>query len=171
MGNVAFDSGALNADGSIQGNDNDRDASTFEPHYRVIRDADQVQIYESILGDARHRVTTGLLSATGYLKDNRLLPAGFDKATADPQIAVHGAAREDPDFTAGADRVRYEIDVDPAAAPFQVVAELWYQPIGFRWAMNLQPYHASEPQRFVGEYASMSKESATRLAESSARTR
>lgn len=171
MGTVVFDSGALNADGSIAGNDNDRDAGTFEPHYRVIRSADQVQIYESILGDAQHRVTTGLLSAIGYLKDNRLLPAGFDKTTADPQIAVHGDAREDPDFAAGADRVRYEIDVDPAAAPFEVLAELWYQPVGFRWAMNLEPYHAGEPQRFVAEYASMSKESATRLAESRARTR
>ena len=51
---------------------------------------DQVQIYESILGDADSHPTTGLLSAVRYLKDNRLLPRGFDKATADPQIAVFG---------------------------------------------------------------------------------
>ena len=169
-GEVVFESGALNTDGSIQGNDNDLDASTFEPHHRVIRSADQVQIYESILGDAQHRVTTGLLSAVGYLKDNRLLPSGFDKTTADPQIAVHGPALQDPDFTDRGDRVLYEIEVDPSAAPFEVVAELWYQPIGFRWAMNLRPYDASEPQRFTREYASMSKDSATRLAESRGRT-
>ena len=166
-----FESGALNPDGSIQGNDNDRDASTFEPHYRLIRSADQVQIYESILGDAQHRVTTGLLSAIGYLKDNRLLPAGFDKTTADAQIAVHGAALEDPDFSERGDRVLYEVEVDPSTAPFEVVAELWYQPIGFRWAMNLKPYDATEPQRFTGEYASMSKDSATKLAEARSATR
>lgn len=170
LGDVVFESGALNPDGSIQGNDNDRDASTFEPHYRVIRRAAEVQIYESILGDAQHRVTTGLLSAIGYLKDNRLLPAGFDKTTADAQIAVHGAALEDPDFTDRGDQVLYQVEVDPAAAPFEVIAELWYQPIGFRWAMNLKPYDAIEPQRFAGEYASMSKDSATKLADTRSRT-
>jgi hypothetical protein len=168
---VVFESGALNADGSIQGNDNDRDPTRYEPHYRVIRAADQVQIYESILGDAQHGVTTGLLSAIGYLKDNRLLPAGFDKRTADGRIAVQGEALEDPEFTDRGDRVLYEIDVDPAGAPFQVVAELWYQPIGFRWAMNLRTYDAVEPRRFTEEYASMSEISATKLAEALARTR
>ena len=170
-GNIVFESGALDADGSIQGNDNDRDALAFEPHYRVIRSPDQVQIYESILGDAQHRVTTGLLSAVGYLKDNRLLPAGFDKMTADGQIAVHGAALEDPGFNDRGDQVSYEVEVDPAAAPFEVIAELWYQPIGFRWAMNLQLYNATEPKRFTGEYASMSNSSAVKLAESRTRTR
>jgi hypothetical protein len=170
-GQVVFDSGALHPDGSIEGNDNDRDASAYEPHYRVIRSADEVQIYESILGDSQRRVTTGLLSATGYLKDNRLLPSGFDKATASAQIAVYGDALDDPDFNERGDRVRYEIEVDPAGAPFEVVAELWYQPVGFRWVMNLAHYDALEPRRFVREYASTSGENAIELAESRAHTR
>lgn len=161
-----FESGALNADGSIQGNDNDLDPARYEPHYRVIRTTDQVQIYESILGDAQHEVTTGLLSATGYLKDNRLLPTGFDKATAAENIAVQGAASSDPDFTDRGDRVRYEVSVDPAGAPFELVAELWYQPIGFRWAMNLEAYPAAEPRRFTEQYAAASGGNATKLAES-----
>src|SRR5581483_7220842 len=136
-GRVAFESGALNPDGSIQGNDNDVDPTRYEPHYREITNREQVQIYESILGDAKGTVTTGLLSAIGYLKDNRLLPRGFDKTTADAQIAVHGDALEDPDFSDRGDRVIYEVEVDPTGAPFEVIAELWYQPIGFRWAMNL----------------------------------
>ena len=45
--------------------------------------------------------------ASRYLKDNRLLPHGFDKRTAEPDIAVHGAALDDPDFTGAGDRVRY----------------------------------------------------------------
>jgi hypothetical protein len=170
-GRIVFESGALNADGSIQGNDNDRDPTAFEPHYRLIRAADEVQIYESILSDAQHRVTTGLLSAVGYLKDNRLLPAGFDKTTADAQIAVHGAALDDPEFTDRGDRVRYEVGVDPAAAPFEVVAELWYQPVGFRWAMNLKSYDAPEPRRFTAEYETLSMDNATKLAVASAHTR
>jgi len=82
-GGKLFESGALNPDGSIQGNDNDADPARFEPHYTQIRSSDQVQIYESILGDSAGAVTTGLISTVGYLKDNRLLPHGFDKSTAE----------------------------------------------------------------------------------------
>src|SRR5262249_23010271 len=79
-----FESGALNPDGSIQGNDNDADKTRFEPHYREITGSDQVEIFEPILKDSEGKVTTGLLAAIGYLKDNRLLPTGFDKKTAEP---------------------------------------------------------------------------------------
>ena len=65
----------------------------FEPHYEEITRPDQVQIYEPILGDVRGAPTTGLLTATQYLKDNRLLPRGFDKATAAAEIGVYGGAR------------------------------------------------------------------------------
>ena len=170
-GRVVFESGALNADGSINGNDNDADAATFEPHYTEITAADQVQIYESILGDANGQVTTGLLQATRYLKDNRLLPRGFDKRTADPEIAVHGGAETDPDFVAATDRVRYAIRLGGASGPFTVNAELRYQPVGFRWANNLKRYDASEPHRFTSYYDSMSAASSTTLANASATIR
>jgi len=167
-GRVVFESGALNADGSIVGNDNDADASTFEPHYTEVTAADQVQIYESILSDAHGGVTTGLLQATGYLKDNRLLPKGFDKKTADADVAVHGGAADDADFTAGSDRIRYRMPVGSAVGPFSVSVELMYQPIGFRWANNLKKYDAPEPRRFTSYYDSMSAASATILAYASA---
>ena len=79
---TVFESGALNPDGSIQGNDNDCDPARFEPHYDEI-DSQQVEIYESIMKDHAGHVTTGLLSAIGYVKDNRLLPRGFNKGTAE----------------------------------------------------------------------------------------
>ena len=82
-GHVVFESGELNPDGFIVGNDNDEDPLKFEPHYREITSPEQVEIYEPILKDSQGKVTTGLLHAVGYLKDNRLLPHGFDKATAD----------------------------------------------------------------------------------------
>ncbi len=163
-GNVAFESGALNSDGSIRGNDNDGDPSRFEPHYREIRSSDEVQIYEPILRDQAGRVTTGLAAAIGYLKDNRLLPAGFQKETADKDIAVVGDATDDPNFTAAGDLVRYSIPIGDTQGPFQVEAELWYQPIGFRWAHNLEPYQATETRRFVSYYESMSSGAALVLA-------
>lgn len=166
-----FESGALNPDGSIKGNPNDFDAARYSPHYSEIRNEDQVQIYESILKDPVGAVTTGLLSAVGYLKDNRLLPHGFDKTTTTPEIAVHGEALTDPRFTGEGDRVLYSIDVRSAAGPFEVEAELWYQPIGYRWAKNLQRYESQETSRFGRYFDSEAAASAVKVAEVTAVSR
>jgi hypothetical protein len=167
-GRVVFESGALNADGSIQGNDNDADAARFEPHHAQISQPDEVQIYESVMAGADGRVTTGLLTAVRYVKDNRLLPRGFDKRTADKDVAVHGEAETDPDFIGGGDRVRYAIAIGEAQGPFRVDAELWYQPIAYRWAMNLRAYDAPEPRKFVEYYNAMASGSGVRLAAATA---
>jgi hypothetical protein len=169
-GRAVFESGALNANGSIHGNDNDEDAGRFEPHHADITRADEVQIYESVMAGADGRVTTGLLTALRFVKDNRLLPRGFDKRTADKDIAVHGDAESDPDFAGGGDRVRYLVSVNDAPGPFTVDAELWYQPIAYRWAMNLAPYDAPEPRRFIGYYNAMADGSGVRLAHATLRT-
>ena len=163
QGQAVFESGAVNSAGAIAGNDNDADPLRYEPHYEEITSADQVQIYEPILGDRNNQPTTGLLTATQYLKDNRLLPRGFDKMTADPQIGVYGNALQDADFAGGGDRVRYRVPV-PAGGPFTVEAELVYQPIGYRWAHNLERYDAPEPKRFVNYYNSMSEASSVVVA-------
>jgi len=167
---VVFESGAVTNAGLIEGNDNDADALEYEPHYEQITSADQVQIYEPILGDAGNMPTTGLLDATHYLKDNRLLPRGFDKATADKDIGVYGAAVQDPNFAGEGDRVRYSVDVPAGGGPFAVDVELLYQPIGFRWAHNLDKYDAFEPRRFVNYYNAMSSGSWVIVAKTSFRT-
>ena len=162
-GRTVFESGALNPDGSIAGNLNDTDPAQFSSHYSRITDSSQVEIYESILKGQSGNVTTGLLSATGYLKDNRLLPTGFDKRTAENDIAVIGEAADDQDFRGGEDRVQYAVKLHDAQGPFRVEVELWYQPIGFRWARNLSSYDADEPRRFVTYYNSMSSATALLL--------
>jgi hypothetical protein len=167
---VVFESGALKADGSIAGNDNDEDPAKYEPHYTEIRSSDQVQIYEAILGDQEGHVTTGLLSAVDYLKDNRLLPRGFDKNTAAADIAVHGHASADPAFTDRGHTLRYSIDVKDAVGPFSIDVELWYQPIGFRWVNNLKPYNADEPRRFTAYFDSLGAGNAVMLVKSSSST-
>ena len=85
-----FRSGRMAPSGLIEGNDNDADHGRFEPHHTEIRSRDQVQIYEAILLDSAGAVTTGLLKAVRYGKDNRLLPRGFDKTTAPADAAVQG---------------------------------------------------------------------------------
>jgi len=154
-GNVVFESGAIADSGSIHGNNSDQAAGTYEPHYEEITSADQVQIYEPILGDPAGAPTTGLLSATQYLKDNRLLPRGFDKATAAAEIAVFGGARSDADFASGGDRIRYRVPVSDDG-PFRVDVELRYQSIGYRWASNLEPFKGTEPARFISYYKATS---------------
>jgi hypothetical protein len=163
QGRVVFESGAVEADGAIAGNDNDADAAAFEQHYDEIRQPDQVQIYETVLADPGNAVTTGLLRATHYLKDNRLLPRGFDKATAHADIAVHGEARDDRSFSAEGDVVRYRVPTTTA----RIDVELRYQPIAFRWADNLRRYDASEPRRFMGYFAAMAGESSAIVARAS----
>jgi hypothetical protein len=167
-GRAVFESGAVNDDGMIAGNDSDADATKYEPHYDRITSGDQVQIYEPILGDPNNVPTTGLLTATQYLKDNRLLPRGFDKATADPGVGVYGAARQDADFTGNGDTVHYAVPVPATGGPFRVSVELLYQPIGYRWAHNLEKYDAPEPKRFLNYFNAMSTSSSVVVAKASA---
>jgi hypothetical protein len=98
------------------------------------------------------------LTATQYLKDNRLLPRGFEKSTAPAEIGVYGAAAGDADFGASGDRVRYVVDIS-GDGPYSVEVELRYESIGFRWASNLESYDAAEPKRFVTYYRSVSSAS------------
>lgn len=163
-GAVVFESGRLEADGRIRGNDNDADGARFEAHHDEIASPEDVQIYEPILGNPAGGVTTGLIEAVTYLKDNRLLPHGFDKATAGHDIAVAGEAATDANFAGGGDRVRLNAPVGSASGPFSVEVELLYQPIGYRWAQNLGPYKAAmEPSRFLEYYRAMGAASAARL--------
>jgi len=167
-GRTVFESGALNPDGSIVGNRNDTDPLQFEPHHSEIRRQQEVEIFESILGDQQGKVTTGLLSAIGYLKNNRILPSGFDKRSAEKDIPVIGDAADDPNFTDKGSVTHYVIDTGDALGPFHVEVELQYQPVGFRWAHNLAPYKATEPQRFVEYYETQAAHSALTLAKTGA---
>jgi hypothetical protein len=121
--------------------------------------------------DAGGAITTGLLQATAYAKDNRLLPRGFDKVTAPADIAVVGAARQDDDFTSDGDRVRYVVNTAGRAGPFRIDVELRFQTIAYRWAQNLRAYDAPETKRFVSWYDTMSTGTSLALARASASVR
>jgi hypothetical protein len=151
-GETVFESGAFRDTGAIAGNDSDETALRYEPHYEEITRPDQVQIYEPILGDIGGMPTTGLLTATQYIKDNRLLPRGFDKTTAAAEVGVYGQAKADADFVGGGDRVRYRVPISPSG-PLTIDVELRYQSIAYRWAQNLERYDAPEPKRFLSYYS------------------
>lgn len=154
-GNLVFESGAVSPDGRISGNDNDEDGTRYEPHYMTLNAPDQVQIYEAIMLNSDGEVTTTLLRAASYAKDNRLLPQGFDLETASADTLVFGNATQDADFTGGGDRINLQIDLGSAVGPFTVQVELLYQSIGYRWATNLLQDTTPEAQTFGGYYATV----------------
>lgn len=151
-GQLISESGAPNPDGSIAGNDNDVDPTHYEEHHQSIESPDQVQIYESIMIDTDGRVTTTLLFGSGYIKDNRLLPLGFDKNVTNEDIAVKGQASNDENFVGGSNRIHYDVDLGESQGPFTIEVELLYQSIGYRWAENLRTHQAPEVARFIGYY-------------------
>jgi hypothetical protein len=170
-GNTIFESGGFSQDGSIEGNDNDSDPRRFEPHYQEIDSPEQVQIYEVMMADVNGALTTGLLTGAKFIKDNRVLPLGFDKTTAIEDIAPRGKVEEDTDFVGAKDRIRYLIDLKGAKGPYDLKVEAWYQPISYRWAQNLRSVESFETKRFVSYYDSMAGFSATILARESAKVR
>ncbi|MBV5301719.1 MAG: hypothetical protein J0649_08075 [Methylococcales bacterium] len=133
---IVFESGRINPDGSIEGVDADSDNSKFEPHYDVIDSEDKVQIYEAIMGNNQNEVTYTLLRGKTYLKDNRLLPAGFNKSTAPQDVKVVGDALNDANFIGGSDQVSYSIK-GLTGKQYTIDAELIHQPISYPFAHDL----------------------------------
>ncbi len=137
-GKVIFESGRPMAKGGISGNDGDEKTRSYEPHYDRIVGPDQVQIYEAVMQDTDNNVTFTLLRAARYIKDNRLLPRGFDKGKASPDIAVYGNAADDRNFSGGFDQVTYVVDVGNIQGPLEVRAELLYATVSKAFVNDLR---------------------------------
>ncbi|MCZ7540992.1 MAG: hypothetical protein M5U29_14010 [Anaerolineae bacterium] len=149
-GNAVFESGGYTADGRIVGDDHDADPARYEPHHTVILSPDDVQIYQPIMGDVNGEITGILLRGAGYLKDNRLLPAGFDKNAAHPDVRPCDAALADANFTGGSDRLMVSVNTGAAEGPFEVSVELLYQALSYRWIEKLRGFDTAESARFLG---------------------
>ncbi len=147
-GDIFFESGEYMTDGNIPDNQNDQTADRFEPHYVIITDETQVQIYESIMIDSTGALTTSLLSAANYIKDNRLLPAGFDKENVFIDVAVHGKALNDPNFQGGGDSIEYHMPVDGINA-LTITLEVLYQSISYRWIENFRLFDSKPIHAFL----------------------
>jgi len=136
---LVFESGRMRADGSIVGVSEDVNPAVFEPHYNVITDGAQVQVYQNIMRDTNGDRTHSLLSGVGYLKDNRILPSGLDKdavaadVTLPDSFGTFGEAAQDDNFNSGNDVVNYQVSLPEGqqGGIFTVVAELRYQPLSY----------------------------------------
>jgi hypothetical protein len=94
-------------------------------------------------------VTSNTITVSGmtYLKDNRILPQGFDKATASPDIHVVGDALNDDNFIGGSDEIGYRI-AGLNGTGYQVTTELIHQPLAYGFAQDLFIEPGAEIQDF-----------------------
>ncbi len=103
------------------------------------------------MGDVNGDLTHTLIEAATYLKDNRILPLGFDKTTASDAISVKGLASDDEDFSGGGDSITYQVDVSDHTGPFTLKAELLYQTVSYQFVEDLRRDDTDEVERF-GNY-------------------
>jgi hypothetical protein len=139
-GNEIFHSGRLMPDYEVEGQNDD-----YEPHYDLITDEEEVQIYELVMGDVNGNVTTVLERADHPIKDNRLVPLGFTTSHfAYDTTLIAGSAATDPNFNhfngeegSGTDEIRYHIPVSGVDGQITVTARLMYQSLPPKWNEEL----------------------------------
>ena len=146
-GDTLFHSGQFNPDFSLTHED-----ATYEPHYDIIRQENQVQIYEMVMGDNTGEVTTLLERAYISLKDNRLVPKGFSTANASyDTVRIVGNAGVDPNFNAdnaGTDKIYYKLPNAAGSANWVVTARVFYQPVPPKWVADMFGYTSAEIDLF-----------------------
>jgi hypothetical protein len=155
-GDTLFNSGSWDSSYEVIGND-----LPYEPHHNVISQDDQAQIYEFVMGDVNHDVTTTLLRAVHRLKDNRLVPIGYSLAhPSQDSSAIAGLALSDPDFNHdaggtegnGGDIVHYHIPLGGYSGAVQVKAKLWFQQVPPRWNQEMFTFHGARIDSFRTMY-------------------
>ena len=135
-GDTLFQSGVIKADYEVKGQEVDT-----EPHYNVINNEEQVQIYELVLGDVDGNFTTVLERSHQALKDNRLPPLGFTKDHMSYDTTrIYGKALSDPNFNfdgglegSGTDIIRYHIPFGDYEGEISVSAKIFYQALPPKW--------------------------------------
>ena len=145
-GKLLYESGGYDDKGMILDNDGDLIPGAFEPHYLVIDQPGQVQIYESVMLDSNGQATTNLLQGVVYGKDNRILPEKLDKNMLREDIAVIGDAMIDPDFLATGDITHYLINLPAGVGNVTIKVELLYQTIGYRFMEDLLNFPSDESE-------------------------
>ncbi|HHO51666.1 MAG TPA: hypothetical protein ENK18_12530 [Deltaproteobacteria bacterium] len=157
LGTIVFESGASDDSGRLVDSDgvalpSEAVGGPVLPHLDAVSSGDEVAVYEAILADGSGAPTFQLLRAAGFVKDNRLLPTGWDPTVAvvDGTAAVGVAG--DPDFTGGSDTVHYTAEVANHSGPLTIEIEALYQPLAARWAAELFASGTPEALGFQAMY-------------------
>ena len=116
------------------------DGEYFEPHHEIINKEHQVQIYEFVMGDTKGQVTTVLEKAYVPLKDNRMVPEGFQETHFNyDTVKVAGKAIYDPDYFSGAgvEYISYAFPADMFTASSIIEIFLYYETVPESWLHDL----------------------------------
>ena len=154
LNNVVYESGKWDSQGEINGLDEE-----YEPHFDLIRNEDDVQIYEGVMVDVDGAVTNTLFRASSYIKDNRIPPKGF--TTTHPgydTTAIFGSAVFDPNFNkenvtegTGSDIVNYRLPVTNETT-YKVFVEVCFQAIKPRVVDQFASISEPDITQFVTMY-------------------
>jgi len=154
-GETLFSSGEVDEDYRLMDHD-----ETYEPHYNVINDEEQIQIYEYVVGNVDGEVTTILERGYEGLKDNRLPPRGFsiDHLSYDTTQII-GLALQDNNFNyqndeegSGSDEVEYRIALKGYKGLVDVSAKVYYQALPPRWVEPMFEWQSAEIDTFKRMY-------------------
>jgi hypothetical protein len=154
-GTSMFRSGGIDSNHEVIGRD-----EPWEPHYDVIRNEDEVQIYEMVFADIAGNATTVLERAHTLIKDNRLAPRGFSMqhSTYDT-VRIGGLAETDPNFNrlngvegSGTDRIEYRVATNGYVGPISAGVRVWYQSVPPRWMEEMFAWDDPEINSFKDMY-------------------
>lgn len=149
-GDTLFKSGLLDNDYKLPSINSD---TGYEPHFDVINEEDEVQIYELVMGDINGNKTTVLLRGYEPIKDNRLAPLGFTSThPAYDTTLVAGKALLDDDFNkddfgvegTGRDIVSYHFPIDGYDGNVTINAQVYFQAVPPEWLEEMFTYDSEE---------------------------
>ena len=158
-GDTLFQSGVLQPDFEVAGHNAD-----YEPHYNVVKQEDQVQIYEMVMGDVNNDVTTVLERAFQMKKDNRLAPLGFTTIhEVYDTTKIVGGALTDSDFNfegfegSGTDKVHYHVPLNGYNGTIKILSKVWYQSVPPKYLAGMFAVSTPEIAAFQAMYNAADK--------------
>jgi hypothetical protein len=136
--------------------------ANFEPHFNVISNPNQSQIYEMVPGDVNGDFTSLLERADTMLKDNRIPPEGFfSTSSVYDTVKIVGDAWTDPDFNksivngtegTGKDYVHFHVPLNGYTQPFSVYTYVYYQTISPKFLADMFTHSSAAIDTFKNMY-------------------
>lgn len=155
-GDTLFTSGMINADFEVDGQLENEE----EPHFNIIKNEHETQIYELVLGDVNGDFTTLLERSYQALKDNRIPPKGFTTTHASYDTTkIYGEALGDEDFNidngiqgTGRDIVHYHVPMNGYVGYVNVYSRIYYQSLPPKWMAPMFSVSSPEIDAFKTMY-------------------
>lgn len=137
----------------------------YEPHYNIINQTTQAQIYEMVMGDVNGDYTSTLERAAVMLKDNRIPPEGFvSSSSVYDTVAVVGVGPNDTDFNlenstegSGTDYVHFHVPVASFSGNISTYARLYYQSVPPKFLDEMFDLNTTEINTFRAMYQNADK--------------